>query len=143
MIKKKEKNLEEIGMQDKSKGSDFMLNSEWEVGAEVQGKGIYIRLKGEIDRKYSHSFLSIEDAEKLAKHIKLATCRLREASIGTCCLCNEIITNNDKYYELNNKKMIHKYCIGNYLENNVITEKLIPKVANGFDTRQIYYENKI
>ena len=52
-----------------------MNKSQWEVGAEVKGKGIYIRLKGYIDNKFSHSFLTIEDAEKLAKHIKFATNR--------------------------------------------------------------------
>ena len=120
-----------------------MNKSQWEVGAEVKGKGIYIRLKGYIDNKFSHSFLTIEDAEKLAKHIKFATNRLREASVGKCCFCNEIITKNEQYYELKNNKMIHKNCIGDYLENNLISEKLIPKIAHEVDTRDIYYENKI
>jgi len=117
--------------------------SEWEVGSAMGGKDIYIRIKGMIDSKYSHSFLSIEDADQLAKHIKYVTSRLKESSVGICTQCKEIITDGDFYYELNSKKMLHKNCIGDYLENNLIDEKLTPKFAEKVDTSSIKYENKL
>lgn len=119
------------------------IKSEWEVGSEIGGKEIYIRLKGIIDSKFSHSFLTIEDADELAKHIKYATSRLKEASVGVCTQCKEIITNEEPYYELSSKKLLHKKCIGDYLESNIITEKLTPKFADKVDTRAIKYENKL
>lgn len=118
-------------------------SSEWEVGSAMGGKEIYIRLKGMIDSKFSHSFLSIEDADQLAKHIKYVTSRLKEASVGVCTQCQEIITDGEFYYELNGKKMLHKKCIGDYLESNVIDEKLTPKFAEKVDTGTIKYENKL
>ena len=117
--------------------------SEWEVGSATSGKEIYIRLKGIIDSKYSHSFLTIEDADQLAKHIKYVTSRLKESSVGICTQCQEIITDGEAYYELNGKKMLHKNCIGDYLESNIITEKLIPKCAEKVDTGTIKYEKKL
>ncbi len=41
--------------------------SEREIGSEIMGKDIFLRLKGFSDNKFSHSFLSINDAEKLAE----------------------------------------------------------------------------
>ena len=40
--------------------------SEWEIGSEIMGRDIYLKLKGFTDSKFSHSFLSINDAEKFA-----------------------------------------------------------------------------
>lgn len=116
--------------------------SEWEVGSEIMGKSIYIRLKGYIDRKFSHSFLTIEDADKLAQHILLVTRKLKDLSSGKCIQCNNYITNKDVYYELAQNKKIHKNCLGDYAENHNIKDKLVPQKAKEFDTYQIYFEHK-
>lgn len=116
--------------------------SEWEIGAEIMGRDIYLRLKGYIDKKFSHSFLSISDADKLAEQILALTKKLKELSCGKCSQCNEYITNGDAYYEFEKDIKIHKKCLGNYAENNIINIKLEPKYAKEFETRKIYYEQK-
>ena len=110
--------------------------SEWEIGSEIMGRDIYLKLKGFTDSKFSHSFLSINDAEKFANQILLITKNLKELSCGKC------ITNGDTYYEFENDIKIHKNCLGNYAENHIINIKLKPKYAKEFETRNIYYEHK-
>ncbi len=116
--------------------------SEWEIGSEIMGRDIYLKLKGFTDSKFSHSFLSINDAEKFANQILLITKNLKELSCGKCFQCNQYITNGDTYYEFENDIKIHKNCLGNYAENHIINIKLKPKYAKEFETRNIYYEHK-
>ncbi len=70
----------------------------------------------------------------------LVTNKLKELSCGKCYQCNEYITNGDTYYEFENDKKIHKKCLGNYAENNIINIKLNPKYAKTFDINKIYYK---
>lgn len=120
----------------------MLKESEWEIGAEIMGRDIYLRLKGYTDSKFSHSFLSIKDADKFAEEILSATKKLKELSCGKCSQCGEYITNGDIYYILEKNKKIHKDCIGNYAENNIINTKLEPKYAEKFETNTVYYEQK-
>lgn len=115
--------------------------SEWEIGSEIKGRDIYLRLKGYIDRKFSHSFLTIDDADKLAEQILETTKKLKELSCGKCSECNDYITNGDVYYEVDKEQKVHKNCLGSYAENNVINVKLKPKHARLFVTSNIHYTN--
>lgn len=114
--------------------------SEWEIGAEISGTGIYMRTKGTIDSKFSHSFFSIDDAEKFAKDILTITGKLKEISVGKCNQCDEYIGNESVYYKIEDKKLVHKSCVGDYLENNIIKKKLVPKVSPKYNTRDAIYE---
>ena len=114
--------------------------SEWEIGAEISGTGIYMKTKGTIDCKFSHNFFSIDDAEKFAKDILTVTEKLKEISVGKCNQCDEYIGNERVYYKLGDKKLVHKNCIGDYLENNIIKKKLVPKKSPKYNTRDAIYE---
>lgn len=115
--------------------------SEWQIGSETKGTGIYVRLKGTIEYKYSHNFLSIQDAETFAKDILKITKKLRKFSVGKCAECNEYISNKENYYKLDNKKLVHKRCIGSYGEKEVINEKLKLEVAPEFEIKEIIIEH--
>lgn len=117
--------------------------SEWEVGSEIMGRDIWIRLKGYIDSRFSHSFLTIDDAEKMAKDILKMTDELKTKATGKCLQCQYYITNGDKYYEVEENKKIHKNCIGEYLEKNILDKKLIVQEAERFDTHKLKIEHFI
>jgi len=117
--------------------------SEWEVGSEIMGRDIWIRLRGYIDSRFSHSFLTIDDAEKMAKDILRMTDDLKTKATGKCMQCQQLITNGDKYYEIEDNKIIHKNCIGEYLEKNIINKKLEVKEADKFDTHKLKIERFI
>jgi len=117
--------------------------SEWEVGSEIMGRDIWIRLRGYIDSRFSHSFLTIDDAEKMAKDILRMTDDLKTKATGKCMQCQQLITNGDKYYEIEENKIIHKNCIGEYLEKNIINKKLEVKEADKFDTHKLKIERFI
>jgi len=115
--------------------------SQWEIGSDSRGREIYIKLKGTIDRKFSHSFFLVNDAEELAKHILLLVKDLKKLSSGVCAQCNQLISNGDTYYEFKDNKKVHKYCLGEYAEKNVIENILEPRIAEKFDTMEMEYSN--
>lgn len=113
------------------------LISEWELGGDTTGSMIWLKIKGRIDTRFCHTFIRIDEAEELANNILEVTRKMKGKSVGQCCQCKGYIANKDKYYELENKKIIHKNCIGEFLENNIIEKKLIPKIATEYDPTQI------
>lgn len=134
---------------EKTNSSPFLMGvlnmgfkeAEWQVGSEITGRDIWIRLKGYIDNRFSHSFLTIDDAEKMAKDILKMTDELKTKATGKCLQCQYYITNGDKYYEVEDGKIIHKNCIGEYLEKNILDKKLLVKEAEKFDTYKLKIEH--
>lgn len=118
--------------------------SEWYVGAESAGFGIWFRLKGYIDNRFSHTFLSLKDAEQMANDILKVTKEIKANSIGKCIQCGRYIINEDAYYEIKDKVFLHKQnCVGEFLEKNIIDKKLIAKKAPKVDTTKIVIGHEI
>ena len=125
--------------------------SEWEIGSEIMGRDIYLKLKGFTDSKFSHSFLSINDAEKFANQILLITKNLKELSCGKCFQCNkymkykninednliyeETVSPNEYYVSSDEEKVF--YTIKIYKKNNTI---IVKSSSNTSFTKELQYE---
>lgn len=108
-------------------------NSQWLVGSETHGSSIWFEIKGEISSKFSHHFISIDDAELFAKNVLEITKKLKEKSVGKCPCCKNYITNGNEYYAIKEEIKVHKSCIGDYLETDIVNKVLIPMKADEFD----------